>query len=85
MLRTLLLFSLVYILLYYFADNPLQFDSVIDALYFSATTTSTTGFGDYAPKTPLSKLIVTLHMIVLIIDVNDILKYISFPGLKKLY
>lgn len=77
MIRTLLAFSIIYLLLYYFGDNPLHFDSAIDAIYFSATTTTTIGFGDYTPKTVFSKFIVTLHMIFLIIDVNDILKYVQ--------
>lgn len=77
MLRTLLLFTFVYLFLYYYGDNPLKFDSAIDALYFSATTTTTTGFGDYSPKTQFSKLIVTLHMVVLIVDINNIFKYVT--------
>lgn len=84
MIRTFLLFSIVYIFLYYYGDNPLKFESVVDAFYFSATTTTTTGFGDYTPKTTFSKIIVTLHMIVLILDLNDIFHFSSNSIFKKI-
>lgn len=84
MIRTFLLFSIVYLYLYYYGDNPLKFGSVIDAFYFSATTTTTTGFGDYTPKTTFSKIIVTLHMIVLILDLNDIFCFYPNLTFKKI-
>ncbi len=38
--------------------------SWIDAFYFSATTVSTVGFGDLAPKTGLGKLFTVIYMFV---------------------
>jgi voltage-gated potassium channel len=38
--------------------------SLLDALYFSATTLTTVGFGDLAPKTALGKLCTVLYIFI---------------------
>ena len=73
MLRTVLLFTIIYTILYYFGGNPMKFKSNIDPLYFAVTITSSVGFGDYIPTNDFAKGLVILHMIVLIFDVQKIL------------
>lgn len=36
----------------------------IDCLYFGVSTHSTVGYGDIAPKTPIARLVVITHIIV---------------------
>ena len=74
MIRTIVAFTIIYTILFYFAGNPMDFDSDIDPLYFAVTLTSSVGFGDYTPKTPLAKLIVIIHMLTLFFDIWDIMK-----------
>ena len=73
MLRTVFVFTAIYLASMTLGDNPFGFESLIDPLYFSLTVSSTVGFGDYSPKTPLTKLIVMVHMLSLIIDLRDFL------------
>lgn len=77
MIRTILIFTILYTILYWFADNPMQFESEIDPLYFAVTLSSSVGFGDYTPKTTFSKIIVILHMCALIFDIADIVYRIT--------
>lgn len=74
MIRTFLLFSIIYILLFYIGNNPMNFESPVDAMYFSLTITSTVGFGDYVPKTNIAKFIVSIHMLTLITDLTFLLQ-----------
>lgn len=74
MIRTIVAFTIIYTILFYFAGNPMDFDSDIDPLYFAVTLTSSVGFGDYTPKTPLAKMIVIIHMLTLFFDIWDIMK-----------
>ena len=74
MIRTIVAFTIIYSILFYFAGNPMEFDSDIDPLYFAVTLTSSVGFGDYTPKTPLAKIIVIIHMLTIFFDIWDILK-----------
>lgn len=73
MIRTFIIFSIIYILMY-FAGNPMNFATPFDAIYFSLTVTSTVGFGDYIPKSKIDKYIVSLHMLTLITDLTFLLK-----------
>lgn len=74
MIRTILLFTVIYTILFHFAGNPMEFESNIDPLYFAVTLTSSVGFGDYTPKTTLAKAIVIIHMLALFFDIGDILQ-----------
>jgi hypothetical protein len=42
------------------------FKSKIDPFYFSITTMSTTGYGDYSPKTTNAKIVVMSQMLFMI-------------------
>jgi hypothetical protein len=46
------------------ASNFTQTMSRTDALYFTVTTFSTTGFGDITPRTEIARLVVTGQMVV---------------------
>ena len=74
MFRTIIIFTIIYAILYYFVGNPMEFESDIDPLYFAVTLTSSVGFGDYTPKTTLAKFIVIIHMMTLFFDIGDILQ-----------
>lgn len=52
----------------------MNFESPVDAMYFSLTITSTVGFGDYVPKTNIAKFIVSIHMLTLITDLTFLLQ-----------
>lgn len=74
MIRTIVLFTIIYTILYYFGNNPMEFESNIDPLYFAVTLTSSVGFGDYTPKTNLAKAIVIIHMLTLFFDIGEIIQ-----------
>lgn len=76
MIRTIVIFTIIYTLLYHFGNNPMDFESNIDPLYFAVTLTSSVGFGDYTPKTTMAKLIVIVHMLALFLDIGDIIQRI---------
>ena len=57
-------FALVYGLMHQAHGDHFRFEHpVVDPLYFSATTTTTIGYGDFVPHTPLSRGVVVLHQI----------------------
>lgn len=65
-LTIIFIFSIVYFLLDKY--NPNSFGSnksisYIDALYISANTHTTVGFGDVQPKLRVSRLICTIHVL----------------------
>lgn len=74
MIRTIVLFTIIYTLLFHFAGNPMEFQSNIDPLYFAVTITSSVGFGDYTPKTTFAKIIVIMHMMALFLDMGELIQ-----------
>lgn len=40
--------------------------SLVDALYFTVSTITTVGYGDLVPTQPLSKIIATIYMILIV-------------------
>ncbi len=55
-----LLFSLLFAIYMVMVEGL----SPLEAYYFLVTTSTTVGYGDYSPKTPLGQLLVTFYMIV---------------------
>lgn len=47
-----------------FVDKELGIEGYIDALYFTVTTLTTTGYGDITPSTPFGKLFAVFIMVV---------------------
>jgi voltage-gated potassium channel len=57
--------------------NPDAFgfdDSVVDPFYFSFTTMSSVGYGDYSPKTRIAKAAVMSQQTILIVELISILE-----------
>ena len=79
----ILMISLLYGLVYAAINrvNPDAFgfeDSIIDPFYFSFTTMSSVGYGDYSPKTRFAKAVVMSQQFVLLAEISSLL------GLDKL-
>jgi hypothetical protein len=53
-----------------FTDDPL------DPYYFSLTTMSTVGYGDFSPKTRRAKLLVMSHQLVILAELASFIKKI---------
>lgn len=47
-----------------FVDKSLGIEGYVDALYFTVTTLTTTGYGDITPQTPFGKLFAVFIMVV---------------------
>lgn len=82
-LLPILMITLVYGLIYSHIHrrNPDAFgfkDSLIDPFYFSFTTMSSVGYGDYRPQTRFAKMLVMSQQFLLIGEV------VSLLGLDKL-
>ena len=48
-------------------DNNITY---LSALYFSCTTHSTVGYGDITPKSKFMQFIITIHLIILILNLS---------------
>jgi hypothetical protein len=82
-LLPILMITLMYGLIYSAIDriNPDAFgfeDSVVDPFYFSFTTMSSVGYGDYSPKSRFAKAVVMSQQFMLIGEIINLL------GLDKL-
>ena len=55
--------------------NPKSFGfkTMLDPFYFSFTTMSTVGYGDYSPKTDMAKMLVMVHQGLLIGEIISLL------------
>jgi len=76
----LILITLVFGFMYSKLDNKhFGFKEKIDPYYFSFTTMTTVGYGDYSPKTTKSKLIVmTQQAFLLITEISLLLKMFGY-------
>lgn len=76
----LILITLVFGFIYSKLDNKhFGFKEKIDPYYFSFTTMTTVGYGDYSPKTTKSKLIVmTQQAFLLITEISLLLKMFGY-------
>ena len=52
---------------------PAVFKTMLDPFYFSFTTMSTVGYGDYSPKTDMAKMLVMVHQGLLIGEIISLL------------
>ena len=59
-----LFFAVVYAIMNAIDERHFGFaDAWVDPVYFSATATSTVGFGGLTPKTRLVRMVVTVHLL----------------------
>lgn len=62
--KSIFLVILVFSIIYYLAmDHFDNINNLVDAIYFSATVSSTVGLGDIAPTSNIGKIIVTANII----------------------
>lgn len=70
---TILLVTLIYGMIYAIKPDMYGFKSPLDPFYFSFTTMSSVGYGDFSPKTDLAKMIVMSQQIFILVGVMEIL------------
>lgn len=76
MISVPLLVALVYGILYsMMRPEEFGFTRLIDPFYFSFTTMSTVGYGDFSPKTDRAKALVMTQHVMLIIGVLTFINY----------
>ena len=84
----ILVITLIYGLVYASINriNPDAFgfdDSVVDPFYFSFTTMSSVGYGDYSPKTRFAKAVVMSQQFMLIGEIINLLGLDNFGNSIK--
>lgn len=72
-LVTTIVYGFIYMVMDKTDNNAFGFTSWIDPFYFSFTTMSTVGYGDYGPGTDLAKMAVMSHQSILIAEILSIL------------
>jgi hypothetical protein len=68
-LATTIVYGIVYMIMDKADPNAFGFSSWIDPFYFSFTTMSTVGYGDFGPRTDVSKMVVMSHQFLLIAEI----------------
>jgi hypothetical protein len=68
-LVTTIIYGVIYMILDKTNKNAFGFSSWIDPFYFSFTTMSTVGYGDYGPGTDLAKMAVMSHQFIMIAEI----------------
>jgi voltage-gated potassium channel len=68
-LATTLLYGLLYATINALDPKAFGFKRSIDPFYFSFTTISTVGYGDYGPKTDMAKMIVMSQQFLLLTEI----------------
>ena len=66
-------FGILYSLLDRISNKSFGFKTLLDPFYFSFTTMSTLGYGDFTPKTDTAKMLVMVHQGILIGEVISLL------------
>ena len=70
-----ILFGIIYSSL---EPGHFDFKSMLDPFYFSFTTMSTVGYGDYTPKTNLAKVLVMCQQSLLFNEFIQVAKMIKY-------
>ena len=66
-------FGIMYSLLDRMSSKNFGFKTLLDPFYFSFTTMSSVGYGDYVPKTDMAKMLVMVQQGILIGEVISLL------------
>lgn len=66
-------FGILYSLLDRISNKSFGFKTLLDPFYFSFTTMSTVGYGDFTPKTDMAKMLVMVQQGILIGEVISLL------------
>mgnify|MGYP003650965005 FL=1 len=88
-LVTTIVYGFVYMIMDRADKNAFGFTSWIDPFYFSFTTMSTVGYGDYSPGTDIAKMTVMSHQFILIAEILSIFfdkdPRNKVTGMKKIF
>jgi voltage-gated potassium channel len=68
-LATTIIYGIIYMIMDKADPNAFGFSSWIDPFYFSFTTMSTVGYGDFGPQTDVAKMAVMSHQFLLIAEI----------------
>ena len=78
-MRNLIIISTLFGIIYSSLEpGHFQFKSVLDPFYFSFTTMSSVGYGDYTPKTNLAKILVMCQQSLLFNELMQVAKMIKY-------
>ena len=55
-------------------NEDFGFTQAIDPYYFSLTTLSTVGYGDFTPKTTRAKMLVMFHQFIILLQVVNLIQ-----------
>lgn len=72
-LVTTVVYGIVYMVMDKADSNAFGFGSWIDPFYFSFTTMSTVGYGDFSPGTNVAKMLVMSHQFILMVELMALL------------
>ena len=72
-LATTIIYGIIYLIIDKADSSAFGFESWIDPFYFSFTTMSTVGYGDYGPKSDMAKMVVMSHQTILILEIMSLL------------
>ena len=78
-MKNIIVFSLLFGIIYSSLEpGHFDFKSMLDPFYFSFTTMSTVGYGDYIPKTNLAKVLVMCQQSLLFNEFIQVAKLIKY-------
>lgn len=78
-MKNIIIISLLFGIIYSSLEpGHFDFKSVLDPFYFSFTTMSTVGYGDYTPKTNLAKVLVMCQQSLLFNEFIQVAKMIKY-------
>ena len=78
-MKNIIIISLLFGIIYSSLEpGHFDFKSMLDPFYFSFTTMSTVGYGDYTPKTNLAKVLVMCQQSLLFNEFIQVAKMIKY-------
>lgn len=78
-MKNIIIISLLFGIIYSSLEpGHFDFKSMLDPFYFSFTTMSTVGYGDYIPKTNLAKVLVMCQQSLLFNEFIQVAKLIKY-------